>query len=85
MVCPGACWRNVSGGVEDARGLEGQFPHYRYGGMWKNKHPDGPISANKPKKVKARQKEQRAERDSEAGGIGDDGRRGEAGEGDAAS
>jgi hypothetical protein len=23
----------VSGGVEDAKGLEGQFPYYRYGGM----------------------------------------------------
>lgn len=75
MVCPGTCWRKVSGGVEDAKGLEGQFPYYRYGGIWKNKHPDGPISAKKPKKVKARQREERERRDREAGGTGDDGRR----------
>lgn len=74
MVCPGKCWRDVSGGVEDAKGLEGQFPHYRYGGIWKNKHSDGPISAKKPKKVKARQKEERARKDREAGGTGDDDR-----------
>lgn len=74
MVCPGTCWRNVSGGVEDAQGLDGQFPHYRYGGTWKNKHPDGPISAKKPKKVKARQREERARRDREAGSTGDDDR-----------
>jgi hypothetical protein len=35
MVCPGACWRSVSGGQEDAKGFESEFPHYRYGGMWK--------------------------------------------------
>jgi len=33
FVCPGACWKSVSGGVEDAKGFEGQFPWYRYGGM----------------------------------------------------
>lgn len=33
FVCPGACWKSVSGGVEDARGLEGKYPYYRYGGM----------------------------------------------------
>jgi hypothetical protein len=33
FVCPGACWKSVSGGVEDAKGLEGNFPYYRYGGM----------------------------------------------------
>lgn len=33
FVCPGKCWHSVSGGVEDAKGLEGEFPHYRYGGM----------------------------------------------------
>jgi hypothetical protein len=33
FVCPGKCWHSVSGGVEDARGFEGQYPHYRYGGM----------------------------------------------------
>jgi hypothetical protein len=36
FVCPGACWKTVSGGVEDARGLEDMYPHYRYGGMVSN-------------------------------------------------
>lgn len=35
FVCPGSCWRVVSGGVID--GSEDK-PHYAYGGMWKNKH-----------------------------------------------
>ncbi|KAI5366612.1 hypothetical protein Slin14017_G042520 [Septoria linicola] len=60
MVCPGECWRSVSGGQEDAKGFKTEFPHYRYGGMWKNKHADGPLSAKKPGKVKRRQKEERA-------------------------
>ncbi|CAC9892480.1 hypothetical protein D6D02_09168 [Aureobasidium pullulans] len=62
FVCPGACWKSVSGGVEDARGLNDQYPHYRYGGMWKNRNADGPISAKKPKKVKDRQKAERKAR-----------------------
>ncbi|KAJ4402316.1 hypothetical protein N0V91_007350 [Didymella pomorum] len=33
FVCTGKCWQSVSGGVEDAKGLEGRYPHYRYGGM----------------------------------------------------
>jgi hypothetical protein len=44
FVCPGKCWRSVSGGVEDARGFKeetgdggegggGRFEWYRYGGM----------------------------------------------------
>jgi hypothetical protein len=33
FVCPGSCWKSVSGGVEDARGFEGKFPYYKYGGM----------------------------------------------------
>ncbi|KAF9694986.1 hypothetical protein EKO04_007100 [Ascochyta lentis] len=56
FVCPGKCWTSVSGGVEDARGFEARFPWYRYGGMWKDRHADGPVSAKKPRKVKARQK-----------------------------
>ncbi|EME38450.1 hypothetical protein DOTSEDRAFT_48665 [Dothistroma septosporum NZE10] len=62
FVCPGACWRSVCGGEEDARGMEKEYPYYRYGGMWKNKHTDGPASAKKPKKVKEKQKERRAKR-----------------------
>ncbi|KAH0341310.1 hypothetical protein KCU83_g9661, partial [Aureobasidium melanogenum] len=63
FVCPGACWKSVSGGVEDARGLEGKYPYYRYGGMWKDRSADGPISAKKPRKVKERQKEEMKKRE----------------------
>ncbi|KAK5201270.1 hypothetical protein LTR16_003277, partial [Cryomyces antarcticus] len=34
FVCPGACWRTVSGGVVDG---DAAHPAYRYGGMWKNR------------------------------------------------
>ncbi|PNS21363.1 Mediator of RNA polymerase II transcription subunit 14 [Sphaceloma murrayae] len=51
MICPGKCWQDVSGGIEDG---DGSNPHYRYGGMWKNRHAD--VTAKKPKKVKERQK-----------------------------
>lgn len=33
MVC-GKCWHNVSGGVVDG---DKSHPHYRYGGLWKNR------------------------------------------------
>ena len=33
MVC-GKCWRGVSGGVVDG---DKAHPHYRYGGLWKNR------------------------------------------------
>ena len=33
FVCPGKCWRDVSGGVQDAKGHQAEHPHYRYGGM----------------------------------------------------
>jgi len=33
MVC-GKCWRSVSGGVVDG---DSEHPHYRYGGLWKNR------------------------------------------------
>ena len=33
FVCPGKCWKEVSGGVEDAKGFESDHPFYRYGGM----------------------------------------------------
>ncbi|KAF4556326.1 Hypothetical protein D9617_1g082020 [Elsinoe fawcettii] len=51
MICPGKCWQDVSGGVEDG---DGSNKFYRYGGMWKNRHAD--VTAKKPKKVKERQK-----------------------------
>lgn len=47
FVCPGTCWRNVSGGEIDGDGHE-EHKWYRYGGMWKNKHEA--VSAKKPKK-----------------------------------
>ncbi|OSS45368.1 hypothetical protein B5807_10368 [Epicoccum nigrum] len=70
FVCPGKCWHSVSGGVEDAKGLEGEFPHYRYGGMWKDRAADGPVSAKKPRKVKERQRAAQAERDQRQGEDG---------------
>lgn len=33
MVC-GTCWHRVSGGVVDG---DSDHPHYRYGGLWKNR------------------------------------------------
>jgi hypothetical protein len=33
MVC-GTCWHKVSGGVPDG---DASHPHYRYGGLWKNR------------------------------------------------
>jgi hypothetical protein len=48
LFCPGKCWKSVSGGVVDAAGHRDEFPHYRYGGMWKNKYEM--VSAKKPKK-----------------------------------
>ncbi|KAK5095183.1 hypothetical protein LTR70_003659 [Exophiala xenobiotica] len=53
--------------MEDAKGHEAEHPYYRYGGMWKNRHVDGPASAKKPKRVKDRQKCQEAQRPSEGG------------------
>lgn len=50
LICPGACWRRVSGGVVDGDGAP-EHAHYRYGGMWKNKHEA--VSAKRPKKARA--------------------------------
>ena len=47
FVCPGKCWKDVSGGSIDG---DAQHPYYRYGGMWKNKHEA--VSAKKKKKGK---------------------------------
>ncbi|KAH7077909.1 hypothetical protein BKA63DRAFT_274238 [Paraphoma chrysanthemicola] len=65
FVCPGACWKKVSGGVEDAKGLREEYPFYRYGGMWKDRSADGPVSAKKPRKVKERMKEEERARQEE--------------------
>lgn len=48
FVCPGKCWKEVSGGVVDGDGAE-EHRYYRYGGMWKNKHEA--VSGKKPKGV----------------------------------
>ncbi|KAF2721833.1 hypothetical protein K431DRAFT_201608, partial [Polychaeton citri CBS 116435] len=49
LVCPGRCWRQVSGGVIDGDG-DAAHRSYRYGGVWKNKHDA--VSGKKPKKKK---------------------------------
>ncbi|KAB2576322.1 hypothetical protein BFW01_g9121 [Lasiodiplodia theobromae] len=46
FICPGRCWRELSGGEIDG---DDEHPHYRYGGMWKNKHDA--VSAKKKKKT----------------------------------
>lgn len=51
FVCPGACWRRVSGGVIDGDLKEGR-EGYRYGGMWKNKHAG--VSAKVPRRLKGK-------------------------------
>lgn len=44
FVCGRNCWKKVSGGVIDG---SPDHPHYKYGGMWKNRHAG--VSAKKPK------------------------------------
>ena len=51
FVCTGNCWKSVSGGTVDAAGHKDEFPYYRYGGMWKNKHEG--VSAKKKRKGKS--------------------------------
>ncbi|TKA26984.1 hypothetical protein B0A50_05175 [Salinomyces thailandicus] len=46
FVCPGKCWKDVSGGMVDGDQTE-EHKYYRYGGMWKNKHEA--VSAKMPK------------------------------------
>ncbi|TKA45002.1 hypothetical protein B0A54_03294 [Friedmanniomyces endolithicus] len=48
FVCPGSCWKSVSGGVVDGDGDEAH-KWYRYGGMWKNKHEAVSAKMRKPK------------------------------------
>jgi len=49
LVCPGRCWRAVSGGVIDGD-KSPEHKYYRYGGVWKNKHDA--VSGKKPKNKK---------------------------------
>lgn len=51
FVCPGSCWKRVSGGVIDGDLKEGR-EGYRYGGMWKNKHAG--VSAKVPRRLKGK-------------------------------
>jgi hypothetical protein len=34
MICVKGCWKSVSGGATDGTP---EFPHYKYGGVWKNR------------------------------------------------
>lgn len=61
FVCPGSCWKNVSGGQVDGNA---DHPMYRYGGMWKNKHEA--VSAKKPKAKPKAIAERNAERNDAA-------------------
>lgn len=51
FVCPGKCWKSVSGGDIDG---DADHPHYRYGGVWKNKKE---AVSGKRKKAKRNVKE----------------------------
>lgn len=63
FVCPGKCWKEVSGGVVDGDKSEAHR-WYRYGGMWKNKHEA--VSAKKPKGVRMPKKKAEPEEHVEA-------------------
>ncbi|KAK5113646.1 hypothetical protein LTR62_003273 [Meristemomyces frigidus] len=49
LICPGSCWKQVSGGVIDGDKSDAHR-YYVYGGMWKNKYDA--VSAKKPKATK---------------------------------
>ena len=68
FVCPGSCWKRVSGGVIDGDLKEGR-EGYRYGGMWKNKHAG--VSAKVPRRLKGKL--------GREGGGGGEGKEGEEG------
>ena len=44
MMC-GKCWRGASGGVADG---DADHPHYKYGGLWKNRRAGKNISTTPP-------------------------------------
>ncbi|GMI19391.1 hypothetical protein TeGR_g8824 [Tetraparma gracilis] len=44
MVC-GRCWKGVSGGVTDG---DAMHPHYRYGGLWRNRYSQAPADPDLP-------------------------------------
>ena len=53
FICPGKCWKQVSGGVVDG---DEAHPYYRYGGMWKNKHAGVSAKMKGKKKAKTKRK-----------------------------
>jgi hypothetical protein len=68
LLCPGRCWKSVSGGIVDGDGNEGH-EFYRYGGVWKNKKEG---VSGKKKKGRGRGKDDGGE---EGGGEGREGGR----------
>ncbi|KAH9845866.1 Mediator of RNA polymerase II transcription subunit 14 [Teratosphaeria destructans] len=68
MVCPGSCWKQVSGGVVDGDKAE-EHRSYKYGGMWKNKHEA--VSAKMPKSVSKKSQETKAQLEIGDGQEGD--------------
>lgn len=50
MLC-GKCWRDASGGVPDG---DADHPHYRYGGLWKNRRAARHVSTAVPELEKLR-------------------------------
>ncbi|OJD34633.1 uncharacterized protein BKCO1_2100094 [Diplodia corticola] len=67
FICPGKCWRQLSGGRVDG---DAGHPNYRYGGMWKNKHDA--VSAKKRTKTQAERQPQ-GWRSSDNGNAAPDG------------
>ena len=66
FVCPGSCWKNVSGGKIDGDGAE-EHQFYRYGGMWKNKNEA--VSAKKPKSKRRQGRPSTDSQYEEASGV----------------
>ena len=46
MLCGGKCWKDASGGIPDG---DANHPHYRYGGLWKNRRAGRHVSTAVPK------------------------------------
>lgn len=62
FVCPGSCWKQVSGGIIDG---DKAHPHYRYGGMWKNKHAGVSAKMKGNRKEKKKKRERAGEKTNE--------------------
>jgi len=46
LVCTKRCWKRVSGGVVDG---DADHPHYRYGGLWRNRRAQESPAAAAPR------------------------------------